>query len=282
MAQREAISTLDILIVEDDREYASVVSRWLQDQAAVSEISLGLEVAPTLSVAVERIHRRTPDCMLLDLRLPEDAGLRTLLRMHEAVPTVPVVVLTQTNDPSMAQKTLRAGAQDYLVKSELDERQLLSVVQAAIERNRHLVRAIEQARKADLGRAELAALDSIRPGHQDSSDLSHGQFERLRDEYVSVLEETLYERTYRVADGVARSAIEPLAAELAVMAVTPREIVDLHTSAVRELAAGATPERFQATMQEGRLTLLELMGRVLEHYRVAAFGQSSGENRTRG
>lgn len=264
----EGEHALQILVVEDDPEYASVVTEWLQEQAEGRP--LDITVANRLEDAVTFVQQHSPSCVLLDLRLPEASGLKTLLRMQDVAPQVPVVVLTETGDPTMAAKTLRAGAQDYLVKSELDERLLLGLVLSAIERNRHLVRTLDHARRIERGRAELAALDRL--GVPDAPEGLrsgvHDHFESLRNRYAKILDQVLYEEAYKVSREHTRKVLRELAAEMAVMGAGPRDIIEVHTSALARLGVGATPERFEAVVEEGRLLVVEIMGYVLDHYRA--------------
>ena len=72
--------------------------------------------------------------MLLDLNLPDSAGLDTIGRMLAAAPGVPIVVLTATAESDLAVAAVQHGAQDYLVKSETDSRYLSRALRYAIER----------------------------------------------------------------------------------------------------------------------------------------------------
>lgn len=76
------------------------------------------------------------DVILLDLRLPDSSGLETVIKFRQAVPDVPVVVITGLRDEDLALASIRAGVQDYLSKDEITIQQLLRSVRFAIERMR--------------------------------------------------------------------------------------------------------------------------------------------------
>ena len=74
------------------------------------------------------------DLILLDLGLPDAQGLEAVRRAHAAAPRVPLVVLTGLDDESLAAQALQEGAQDYLVKGQIETRGLLRALRYAIER----------------------------------------------------------------------------------------------------------------------------------------------------
>jgi signal transduction histidine kinase len=85
------------------------------------------------------------DAVLLDLSLPDSQGLGTIERINEMLPRLPIVVLTGLTDAHVTLEAVRGGAQDYLVKGEIDPLGLVRSVQYAIDRKRVQV-ALQQAR----------------------------------------------------------------------------------------------------------------------------------------
>jgi sigma-B regulation protein RsbU (phosphoserine phosphatase) len=79
------------------------------------------------------------DVVLLDLSLPDSQGLATFEQVHLQVPLAPVVMLTGLNDETMAAAAMERGAQDYLVKGQVDGHALLRSMRYAIERTRRRV-----------------------------------------------------------------------------------------------------------------------------------------------
>jgi PAS domain S-box-containing protein len=95
------------------------------------------------------------DIILLDPGLPDSQGIESVQRAHAAAPRVPLVVLTGRDDESLALQALQAGAQDYLIKGQIDTRGLLRFLRYAVERN-----TMEEALFAEKERA-LVTLNSI-------------------------------------------------------------------------------------------------------------------------
>jgi diguanylate cyclase (GGDEF)-like protein/PAS domain S-box-containing protein len=116
-------------------------------------------IVQSLCEAEEYLAKHTTDIILLDLGLPDGQGLEVVRRAHAAAPRVPLVVLTGLDDETLAAQALHEGAQDYLVKSQIDTygttRGLLRALRYSIER-----KILEDALFAEKERAQVT-LDSI-------------------------------------------------------------------------------------------------------------------------
>ena len=89
--------------------------------------------ARTMAAAETLLAQRGVDIILLDLQLPDARGMGAVRRTHAAAPRVPLVVLG-IDDDAMAAQALREGAQDYLIKAEIEPRGLLRSLRYALER----------------------------------------------------------------------------------------------------------------------------------------------------
>ncbi|HZT11326.1 MAG TPA: hybrid sensor histidine kinase/response regulator [Candidatus Baltobacteraceae bacterium] len=119
---------MKVLIVEDSSTDARVVRRYLRDgQGTVSSAS-------TLADAVSQAEKEPFDAIVLDMSLPDAEGVDTVRRMRAAAPHVPIVVLSGFEDDAMATAAMQAGAQDYLIKGQVDEIGLRRALRYAIER----------------------------------------------------------------------------------------------------------------------------------------------------
>jgi serine phosphatase RsbU (regulator of sigma subunit) len=136
--------SIQILLVEDDPDDVWVMRNLLGDRW---DGPFKLTHVEMLSAGVERIGKSTFDIILLDLSLPDSQGLETFYTMHERAADVPIVVLSGYNDESIAVRAVQAGAQDYLVKGQVDDNLLVRSIRYAIERTR-LVKAEAALREA--------------------------------------------------------------------------------------------------------------------------------------
>ncbi len=133
-----------ILLVEDDPDDVWIVRNLLSDRWDGPYDLVHVEL---LSSALELCGRRRFDVVLLDLALPDSQGLETFFAMNAQVEDIPIVVLSGYSDESAAMKAVQAGAQDYLVKGQVDDHLLVRSIRYAIERSRR-------------DRAERAVLDT--------------------------------------------------------------------------------------------------------------------------
>jgi DNA-binding NtrC family response regulator len=76
------------------------------------------------------------DIVLLDLSLPDSLGLDTFTRVYDKAPCLPIIVLTGLDDEELAAKAVREGAQDYIIKGQVDSNLLARAIRYAIERKR--------------------------------------------------------------------------------------------------------------------------------------------------
>lgn len=127
---------MDILLVEDSPADAKVVELMLEGSDAK-----GAKVvhADTFAKAHAALKKQTFDVILLDLGLPDAAGLDLVNKLRTETMT-PIVVLSATGDESLATMAVREGAQDYLVKGHVDEFLLSRALRYAIERGAELKR----------------------------------------------------------------------------------------------------------------------------------------------
>ena len=128
------------LLVEDNPADARLIKEALRDSPASD---LELVVVERLSGALQSIAAAPPDVILLDLTLPDAAGVEAVRLLHTAAPALPIVVLTGVDDDSVALQAMKEGAQDYLVKGRADGNLIARSIRYAIERKR----AEEDARR---------------------------------------------------------------------------------------------------------------------------------------
>ncbi len=125
------MSPTRVLLVEDNRADARLMAELLSE---VPGRPFTVTAVETLAQAL--VHLPQHDVVLLDLSLPDAFGLSTVERTVQAGRTVPIVVLTGTDDEQVATDALKAGAQDYLLKAEITPSLVARSIRYAIERKR--------------------------------------------------------------------------------------------------------------------------------------------------
>ncbi|HET7897264.1 MAG TPA: response regulator, partial [Flavisolibacter sp.] len=125
---------LTVLIIEDNEGDLMLFEAYLQQT--------NLQVATLLHAAslkeAGRFANAAIDITFLDLSLPDSGGVESFIALNRLMPKVPVVVLSGMADESMALQCISLGAQDYLLKDELNEKFLKKSVYYSIERKKNL------------------------------------------------------------------------------------------------------------------------------------------------
>ena len=135
-------------MVEDNPADARLVAEMLKEARGVR---FHVDKADRLSVAIEAISNKPFDIVLLDLTLPDSMGLDTFTRIHSHSPHLPVIVFTGLHDEDMAIRAVREGAQDYLVKGEVDNALLARAIRYAVERRKLEDRLIQSGKMEAIG-----------------------------------------------------------------------------------------------------------------------------------
>jgi len=127
---------IKVLLIEDNPGDTCLLREALADEKGMS---VEMECADQLSAGLRRLADGEIDLLLLDLGLPESQGLDTLDRVQTQAPGVPIIVLTGSNDEALGVQAVQMGAQDYMVKGEVNSRLLVRAMRYANERHRLLV-----------------------------------------------------------------------------------------------------------------------------------------------
>lgn len=143
---------LRILLVEDDEGDAFLVRELLVEAGA----SFDLQIATTLREAQGLM--RGVQCVLLDLGLPDAEGIDGLRKLLALAGSAAVCVLTGRSDEHLGVQAVAEGAQDYLVKGQVDGVLLVRALRYAVERKRADENA-QRLREAELRQAESARLE---------------------------------------------------------------------------------------------------------------------------
>ena len=153
---------LSLLLVEDDRGDALLVEEQIADVAGTADIDLAW--VQSISAAERSLIESRPDCVLLDLNLPDADGIDALHRLGKLDPAVPIIVLTGLNDEHFGVSAVASGAQDYLVKGRVDPEMLRRAVVYSIERKRAELTAVDlhasRLRERENARLERGLLPS--------------------------------------------------------------------------------------------------------------------------
>ena len=147
-----------LLLIEDNPGDARLLREMFKEQGADTEVTH----VTTMAAAEKHLSEHAVDIILLDLGLPDADGLEAVRRAHTAAPRVPLVVLTILDDESLAVSALQEGAQDYLIKGQI-ESGLLRALRYAIERKIMEDAILRERTHSEEGWARLAAIHEATP-----------------------------------------------------------------------------------------------------------------------
>jgi len=133
-----------VLLIEDNPGDVRFLRELLAEEDGTPFV---LAYADRLGRGLEELGKGETDVVLLDLSLPDGSGLDTFQRAHTAAPDIPIVVMTGLNDETLAVRAVHEGAQDYLVKGNVDSNLLCRALRYAIERQRMLVELEQYTRE---------------------------------------------------------------------------------------------------------------------------------------
>lgn len=254
-----------LLLVEDDPS----------DVVQLTELLARTRVAHRLvhvaSVAEAVAHLRHDgehlDVVLLDLGLPDGRGVPVVETVAKA-PHPPIIVLTGSDDDSLARACLEAGAQDYLCKSDVRAHALERAIGYAISRAREA--QVRELASQLAGYRALASSSQAPATPRALAEREPGRFAELVAAYLAVLAPYL-----RPGDARDRGAMQLVVSQLGDLVAGPGDLLDVHVNALSQWSAAHEP-RARSGLFEARLLALQMMGLLVDYYRVGQRPRRTG------
>lgn len=187
-----------LLLVEDNAGDAELASAMLDEGLGPYQ----LVHVPRIDQAIDRLRARAIDVVVLDLSLPDCAGVESVRALRQVATDVPIVVLTGSDDEALALACIDAGAQDYLAKQDTRARNLNRAIGYAMTRVRESqmrelqeqldrYRALSSRAQTTLVTASIAGTGAIAARDPD-------RFEELVRAYFVLLEPYLAYQVERI------------------------------------------------------------------------------------
>ncbi len=158
MRSRGAVqgAIVKVLAIDDNQDDVLLLCETLVEGEGAG---FELECVDRLATGLQLVGNGGVDVVLLDLELPDSQGLETLDRVRTAAPALPIIVLTDQDKEAIAIQAVERGAQDYLVRGQVDSKLVERTIRYAIERKG----AVEALREGELCKGAIveSALDCI-------------------------------------------------------------------------------------------------------------------------
>jgi len=148
------ISPIKVLLVEDNPGDARLIQIMLE---GAGNGLFEIESVERLQRALQRLEDGDIGLILCDLSLPDSRGLDTFTRLHARARRVPIIVLSGLNDTTLAVQAVHEGAQDFLIKGQVDGQLLVRAMRYAIERKRMSEQLAHYAEELRSRNAQLQA-----------------------------------------------------------------------------------------------------------------------------
>lgn len=124
---------IKVLLIEEVPKYARVMREMLLE---ARDTTFLLEWVESVPAAIKLLQNQPADLVLFDLASGGGGGLTSFIELHKAISHLPIIVLSSLADEESALRAVHEGAQDYLVKGEIDSQLLIRAIRYAIERKK--------------------------------------------------------------------------------------------------------------------------------------------------
>src|SRR4051794_23170812 len=128
-----SLERLKILLIEHEVGFAQALGEMLSQ---ARDLTADMRSAPDLQAGLSQLNDEHYDVVVCDVCVPDGAGLANVALIRAGAPRMPIIVAGDTDDETLAIEAVHAGAQDYLVKSQLNPGWLERSIRYSIERHR--------------------------------------------------------------------------------------------------------------------------------------------------
>jgi DNA-binding NarL/FixJ family response regulator len=249
--------TLRVLLVTSGQDLIDRVRGALAEYEAAARFDLAC-VADVAS-AILALRQGQVGVLLLPLPQP-GGGLGVLVTLRAEGPETPLVVISPEAEEPLAMKAVQLGASDYLLEERLFGTVLARALLHAVE--------VERVRRS-LAAREAAWPPSLRPDGVRPAALRSAlpeSFADLTRQYGELLDRAVEQALYRL-EGPLEQHVQRLASLAGELRAGPRDMVDMHATAMRAREVDQGSQRMKVYAAEGRVRLLELMGHLVTYYR---------------
>ncbi len=280
-----------ILIIDSNPATATQLQQQLLGPSKLlNSATIQLDAAPSIEAGFELLLEHPYRALLLEITLFDDFHSHLHSHAPLEVPDVPIIIISEVDEEVLAVRAIEGGAYGYLLTSRLTGTTLLYSLRFAMQKHAQLKALIapaqqqvqemegwEQLVRRDVAPSLTAQLFDAGSLRETVPDI----FSELVEDYGRLLDQALERRAYRI-DATSENSMRALAEQLGFLKASPRDVVEMHTYALRAKTAGVLPEKATAYITESRLTVLEVMGDLVTYYRRYFIGLSKRRAYPRG
>lgn len=265
---------IQLLIVEDNPADLNMIQTALSDDPNYSFTFLEADTLKSCKKVLSEAD--SIDIILLDIGLPDSDGLDTFISVYKEYSYIPIVIMTGLGGEDLGINAIEHGAQDYLVKDQIAPGLLARSIRYAIERNALLLRLNEKEREQEinsiynLSQAGGSSVTSDAYGVSSISKAFPDLFAELVERYESIIVFAFEQRMLKVDHGIIQK-MQEFAEYLGFLKAGPRDVIEIHSEALKNSCKKANIAKSQVYIQEGRILIIKLMGNLVSYYKGRSF-----------
>ncbi len=258
---------LSILVIEDDRDDRELVLQAIQ---AGMRIPHNAKAATCLGEAFSILAEQHIDVVLVDLDLPDSNGTESIRNLREQKRDAAIIVISGSYGEEIVEACFDAGAHDFVEKQDLTEKLLARVIGYALYRIRdrqlqELTQSLEQYRSLTSA-GSAAPVAGRMSGGGPLAERMPELFNDLLQDYREIAK--AYMRYLAILKDKPSHGMERLITRVGDQGGGPRDLMDVHVEVVDEALRRTDGELSRSMTSESRLLALEMMGMLVNYYRV--------------
>ncbi len=279
-----SLEKLQILIIEDSKVSTQIYEDYLSsDDSYIYDFTTVNDWAK----AKEKIQTQNFSCILLDNLLPDVKGIDIIPEIKKIAPSLPVILITGKGSEDTAVSAMKNGASDYLVKKKLTNDILITATHNAIDKSL-MINELEKIKHDKKHDHEIKILDMLSKtiktsvtaqmfGYLPIKESIPELFKDFVEEYQSIINLSIEEKAVKVEHNISEK-LRILAEKIGFHRGVPKDLIDIHSIALKEKIQDCVAAKAKALIEEGRFLILELMGYLALYYRNYALGSSRFKN----
>ena len=118
------------MLIEDNLGDIVLIKSMLDNKEDLFKV----KIVESLEDSLKILNKSDFDIILLDLGLPDSNGFETFIQIYELYPHIPIIIITGLEDEELGLRSLKKGAQDYLIKGQINSKILSRSIKYSIER----------------------------------------------------------------------------------------------------------------------------------------------------
>lgn len=257
-----------VLLVEDNDADAELTREFLTSHRGAR---YALHRVSCFADAMAMLRSIKVDVVLLDLFLPDFVATAGVTEMRALIGDVPILMLTGLGDEDVALECIQAGAHDFLNKNQYGTANLGHAIEGSLARQRagehRMVREHLASDRRLAGEGVLASLNTGPvPENMPLRDRLPDMFDAFVAQYRTLLR--AYVEDFDQGKAATADEMQQLVQAIAASGGGARDLIDVHTRLVDRIPQNASADQYRPLVVEGRIFALEMMGLLVDCYRL--------------